>query len=113
MSDWIIAAIIGLGGVAALFGIASMYGYTPRRLAWQDLSRVERPNDYEREMLRFHIKKSMKVYLPILLGAVVVGGVMIADGTPFGVTVLICFGTPPLLAIVRAVRVLRFLGDTA
>ena len=41
---------------------------------------------------------------------VAIGGAMIADGVPFGLTILICLGTPPLLAIVRAVRVLRFLG---
>lgn len=110
MSDWIIAAIIGIGGVGLMFGFAWMYGYTPRRLAWQDLSLVPRPNDVEREAIRFRIRQSLKVYLPILLGAVVVGGFMVIDNTPFGLTVLICFGTPPLLAIVRALRVLRFLG---
>jgi hypothetical protein len=110
MSDWVIAAIIGIGGVASLFGIAWKYGYSPRRLAWQDLSSVEKPNEIEREVLRFHIKKSLKVYLPILLATVAIGGAMIADGVPFGLTILICLGTPPLLAIVRAVRVLRFLG---
>ena len=112
MSHWVIAAIIGFGGVAALFGIAWMYGYQPRRLAWQDLSRVEKPNEAEREVLRFHLKRSLRVYLPLLLFAVLVGGFMVLDDTPLGLTVLICFATPPLLAIVRAVRVLRFLNET-
>ena len=44
--------------------------------------------------------------------AVLVGGFMVLDDTPLGLTVLICFGTPPLLAIVRAVRVMRFLNET-
>jgi hypothetical protein len=111
MSHWIIAAIIGFGGIGALFGIAWMYGYPPRRLAWQDLSKVEKPNEVEREVLAFHLKRSLKVYLPLLLFAVLVGGFMILDDTPFGLTILICFGTPPLLAIMRAVRVLRFLRE--
>jgi hypothetical protein len=109
MVDWILAALIGIGGVVALFGVAWRYGYTPRRLAWQDLSGVEKPNEVQSEVLGFHIRRSLKVYVPILLGAIVVGGFMIYDNTPFGLTVLICFGTPPLLAIVRAVRMLRFI----
>jgi hypothetical protein len=100
-------------GVAAMFGLAFMYGYTPRRLAWQDLSRVRRPDASERIVLRSHVRRSLTIYLPILVAAGVVGLLMIEDGSAFGLTVLICFGTPPLLAIVRAIRVLRYLDQTA
>src|SRR5215212_1544840 len=113
MDNWLLATFLGLAGVAGMFGLAGLRSYTPRRLAWQDLSRVRKPSREEREMLRTHIKSSMKIYLPILLGAIVLGGFMVADGSPFGLTVAIVFGAPPLLAIVRAIRVLRYLDETA
>jgi hypothetical protein len=113
MSDWVLAAFLGVLGVAGIFGLASMKGISPRRLAWQDLSRVRVPSADERALLRSHVKQSLRVYLPVLAAAVIVGGYMIVIGSPFGLTVLLCFGTPPLLAIVRAVRVMRFLDETA
>src|SRR5687767_1978847 len=63
--------------------------------------------------LRTAIKASLKIYLPVLAGAVIVGAYMIAEGSPFGVTVILCFGAPPILAVIRAVRVLRYLDETA
>jgi hypothetical protein len=111
LAEWIAAAFVGTAGVLAMFGLAWMRGVSPRRLAWQDLSLVRKPDQAEREVLRSHIKSSLKIYLPILAGAVIVGGLMLADGMPFGLAVLICFGVPPLLALVRAARVLRFLRE--
>ena len=113
MSDWVLAALLGLLGIAGMFGLAALSGYTPRRLAWQDLSRVRRPDAIERDLLRTAIKASLKIYLPVLAGALIVGAYMIAEGSPFGVTVILCFGAPPVLAVIRAVRVLRYLNETA
>ena len=112
MNDWILAALVGCFGVGLVFFFASMKGISPRRLAWQDLSRVRRPSEEERVTLRSYVKKSLTIYVPVFIAALVVSGLMIADGMPFGLAVLICFGTPPLLALIRAFRVLRFLNET-
>jgi hypothetical protein len=112
MSDWIGAALLGACGVGLVFLLASLKGISPRRLAWQDLSRVRKPDADERHILRGHVRRSLTIYVPVLIGAVVVSGLMIADGMPLGLAVLICFGVPPSLALVRAVRVLRFLDET-
>ena len=94
-----------------MFFFASMKGISPRRLVWQDLTRVRKPDEEERAVLRSYVKKSLTIYVPVLIAAIVVSALMIAEGMPFGLAVLICFGTPPLLALVRAVRVLRFLNQ--
>ncbi len=111
MDSWLLAALVGFMGVGLVFWFASMKGISPRRLAWQDFSQVRRPSDEERVVLRSYVKKSLTIYLPVLAGAVIVSALMIADGMPFGLAVLIGFGTPPVLAVIRAVRVLRFLSE--
>ena len=112
MSDWVLGTFLGLLSIAGIFGLASMKGISPRRLAWQDFAVVRIPSEAERQLLRSHVKQSLKVYLPVLAAAAIVGTYMLVEGSAFGVTVLLCFGTPPLLAIVRAIRVMRFLNET-
>lgn len=113
MGGWLGAAFLGLLGVAAIYGFAALSGYTPRRLIWQDFSRVPIPSDAEREIIHANVTKSFKVYGPVLIAALAVSGWLIIDGKPLGLAVLLCFGTPPLLAMVRSVRVLLFLRQTA
>jgi len=112
MSDWFLAGFLGVLGVGCLFFLAAMKGISPRRLAWQDLSVVRRPSAEERVVLKSHVRQSLTIYGPVLVGAIIVGGLLMAGGSPFGLTILICFGVPPLLAFVRAVRVMRFLNET-
>lgn len=111
--DWIGAAALGLLGVVAIYGFAGLSGYPPRRLIWQDLSRVPIPTDAEREVIQANVQKSFRVYLPVLVATLAVAGWLIADGNPLGMAVLVCFATPPLLALVRSIRVMRFLRQTA
>lgn len=112
MNEWVAAAFIGVSAVVLTFGFAWMRGVSPRRLVWQDLSRVRVPNGAERDLVRSHVAKSLRIYGPVLIGALLLSGYLIAvQGEPLGLAVLICFGVPALLAVVRAVRVMRFLNS--
>lgn len=109
MNDWVLAAVIGGVAVAAIFGFAWLRGASPRRLVWQDFSRVRIPNEDERWLLDTNVRTSLKIYVPALIGAIALGGLLIGSGQPIGLAILIAFGIPPLLAMVRALRVRRFL----
>ena len=107
--SWVIAGLAGVLGVAALFGLAWLRGISPRRLVWPDLARVRPPDADEREILLSNIQTSLRLYLPMLLAALGLGGLLVIGGEPMGLTLLICFGVPPVLAVVRTLRVLRYL----
>lgn len=110
MSSWIGAALAGALAVGALLGLAWMRGISPRRLVWQDLTNVRPPSPVEQEFIRNQVRRSLVLYLPLLLGAILFGGLLAFNGDPLGLAVMVAFGIPPVLALVRGVRVLRYLS---
>jgi len=111
MNGWLLAAVLGFGAVGAILGFAWLRGVSPRRLIWQDFSRVRIPAGDELVAVRANVKTSLVIYLPLLAMALLLGGLLMLGGSPLGLAVLIGFGVPALLAVIRAVRVMRFLSS--
>jgi len=86
-------------------------GYSPRRLIWPDLSRVESADEAQERLLAPRMNADKMFYGPMLAGGLVGGALVTAEVGAGGLAFVTCLSTPPLLSLIATTRVYLLVRD--
>ncbi|HLF78386.1 MAG TPA: hypothetical protein VJB57_12965 [Dehalococcoidia bacterium] len=105
MDVWLLMAAVGVAPWLLLMGLLwARRGISPRRLVWPDLSSVTSADVAREKLLAPRMAANKMFYGPVLAVGVVGGGLLLSDGEPLGVALLVGLATPSVLALVATLR---------
>jgi hypothetical protein len=105
MGVWVAMVVLGIAPTLALMALLWLRrGVSPKRLVWPDLSSVRSAQAARQKLLEPRMAANKMFYGPMLAVGVAAGGLLVSDGSPWGLALLIALATPSLLSFIATAR---------